>query len=63
MFAEWPVSSELRASDNELTSLPESIGRLSRLRELHLRNNKLTSLPESTGELRELGNSTFAATR
>jgi len=37
-----------------LVRLPESIGRLSRLRELHLRNNKLASLPESVGELREL---------
>jgi hypothetical protein len=45
---------ELRASDTGLTSLPESIGRLSRLRELHLRNNKLASLPESVGTLREL---------
>ena len=36
---------ELRATDNRLTSLPESVGRLSRLRELHLRNNRLTSLP------------------
>ena len=44
-----------RASgENRLTSLPDSVGRLSRLRELHLRNNKLTSLPESLGMLREL---------
>jgi Leucine-rich repeat (LRR) protein len=35
-------------------SLPDSIGRLSRLRELHLRNNKLTSLTESIGMLQEL---------
>jgi Leucine-rich repeat (LRR) protein len=45
---------ELRASDNSLTALPDSIGRLTRLRELHLRNNQLTTLPESVGSLREL---------
>ncbi len=45
---------ELRATDNLLTSLPDSIGRLSRLRELHLRNNKLVSLPDSVDALQEL---------
>ncbi|HEY2392222.1 MAG TPA: leucine-rich repeat domain-containing protein [Candidatus Angelobacter sp.] len=35
-------------------SLPDSIGHLSRLRELHLRNNKLSSLPESMSKLHEL---------
>jgi Leucine-rich repeat (LRR) protein len=45
---------ELRVTDNRLTSIPDRVGRLSRLRELHLRNNKLTSLPESIGALLEL---------
>src|SRR3984957_8360497 len=43
-----------RASHNPLTSLPDSIGSLARLRELHLRDNKLTSLPESIASLKEL---------
>ena len=45
---------ELRVSDNGLTSPPESIGNLSRLRELHLRNNKLTGLPEVIATLPRL---------
>lgn len=45
---------QMRASDNRLTSLPDSLEHLSRLRELHLRNNNLTSLPESIGTLQEL---------
>jgi len=35
-------------------SIPDRVGRLSHLRELHFRNNKLTSLPESIGALSEL---------
>jgi hypothetical protein len=50
----WPNGVELRASGNPLTVLPDSIGRLTRLRELHLRNNKLTMLPESLEKLQEL---------
>ncbi len=44
----------IRSTDNRLTSLPDSIGRLRRLRELHLRNNHLPTLPESIGQLLEL---------
>ncbi len=45
---------ELRAADNPMQSLPDSICRLSRLRELHLRNNRLSRIPESIGLLQEL---------
>ena len=41
-------------SNCQLTGLPESIGRLSNLKELHLANNRLTSLPESIGNLSNL---------
>jgi len=50
---------ELRASGNRLASLPDSIARLPRLRELHLRDNRLTSLPESVASC---GRSTSGAT-
>jgi Leucine-rich repeat (LRR) protein len=40
--------------DNQLMSLPDSVGRLARQRELHLRDNRLASLPESIGRLQEL---------
>ena len=39
---------------NRLTALPEALGRLTRLRELHLRGNRLATLPEAIGELPEL---------
>lgn len=35
----------------QLTSLPESLGRLPQLTQLYLHNNQLTSLPESLGNL------------
>lgn len=38
-----------------LTSLPDSIGNLEYLQELHVGHNKLTTLPESIGNLRHLG--------
>lgn len=38
----------------ELTTLPESIGKLDHLQMLYLSDNKLTSLPRSLGELKEL---------
>ena len=41
-------------SASRLAALPPAIGRLSRLRELHLRNNALGTLPDSIVELREL---------
>jgi Leucine-rich repeat (LRR) protein len=41
-------------TDNRLISLPTSISRLVRLRELHLRNNRITALPDAIGSLVEL---------
>jgi Leucine-rich repeat (LRR) protein len=38
----------------KLTSLPESIGKLTRLKNLNLSENKLTDLPKSFGELKNL---------
>jgi Leucine-rich repeat (LRR) protein len=35
---------ELRMTDNVISELPQEIGQLTNLRELHLRNNKLTTL-------------------
>jgi hypothetical protein len=51
---------ELKASHNYLNSLPDSVGQLSRRRELHLRDNRLArhnrlaALPETLGMLLEL---------
>ena len=44
----------LNLYSNQLSSLPESIGRLVNLQELFLSNNKLSSLPESIGRLASL---------
>jgi len=44
----------LRLSDNQLTSLPNSIGELSRLKNLYLQRNQLRSLPLEVGDLPEL---------
>ncbi|MGK7898762.1 MAG: leucine-rich repeat domain-containing protein, partial [Xenococcus sp. (in: cyanobacteria)] len=41
-------------SNNQLASLPESIGNLSNLTQIHLAHNRLTSLPESIGNLSDL---------
>jgi Leucine-rich repeat (LRR) protein len=41
-------------SNNQLDSLPESIGNLSFLTNLYLNHNQLTSLPESIGDLHHL---------
>jgi Leucine-rich repeat (LRR) protein len=41
-------------SDNNLTTLPESFGNLSSLKELYLEYNQLTSIPESIGNLSSL---------
>ena len=40
--------------DNQLLTLPTSIGNLKSLRILDLRNNQLTSLPNSIGNLQSL---------
>ncbi|NCA28483.1 MAG: leucine-rich repeat domain-containing protein [Proteobacteria bacterium] len=45
---------ELDLSDNQITSLPETIGNLTSLQELYLSENQLTSLPETIGNLNSL---------
>src|SRR5262249_2094738 len=45
---------ELRASDNPITSLPDTIGRLTALRESPPPTPHLRSLPETVGSLMEL---------
>ena len=47
-------SSKLDVQDKELTCLPESIGQLTLLQDLHLAGNQLSSLPESIGQLTAL---------
>ncbi|MBF8187562.1 leucine-rich repeat domain-containing protein [Nonomuraea sp. K274] len=44
----------LGLTDNRLTRLPETIGRMGSLVELRLYNNRLEALPESIGGLRRL---------
>ena len=38
----------------ELEALPESLGQLTQLQQLHVWNNQLTALPESLGQLTQL---------
>ena len=45
---------ELRASDNQLRELPDSVSRLKCLRELYLRNNQLATLSGGVAHLSEL---------
>ena len=40
--------------DNDLSSLPDSIGKLSNLKEISLANNQLKNLPESIANLTSL---------
>jgi hypothetical protein len=39
---------------NQLTELPDTIGNLTRLNELHLDGNRLTALPDTAGNLTNL---------
>ncbi len=45
---------KLNISDNQLTRLPESLGKLTVLQELYCQYNRLTSLPESIGQITAL---------
>ena len=47
-------SPELDLADSGIRELPEEIGQLANLRELHLDGNQLTALPESIGQLGKL---------
>ena len=54
---DYSTTSKLRhlyLNSNNLTNLPESLGRLSSLWQLFIFDNALTSLPESIGKLRSL---------
>ena len=44
----------LNLNENQLTSIPESIGEMARLGSLYVEKNQLTSLPESIGKLKDL---------
>ena len=48
------TTTKLSLTGDELTSLPESFGRLTKLEYLNLGDNKLTFLPESIGKLTKL---------
>ena len=45
---------DLNLSKNQLTELPETIGKLTQLQTLNLSNNQLTELPEAIGKLTQL---------
>ena len=49
-----PQLKHLNLSQNQLTSIPESIGKLGQLRSLDLSNNKLTDLPSTLRQLSKL---------
>ncbi|KAL9265866.1 Plant intracellular Ras-group-related LRR protein 8-like protein [Drosera capensis] len=53
-FANLGSLTYLSLSDNELTTLPASLGGLTSLRQLHVSNNKLTGLPNELGYLSNL---------
>ncbi len=50
----WKFINIVILHNNNLTSIPKSIGKLSNLQELDLNDNNLTSLPESIQMLTKL---------
>ena len=53
-YTDLTTLKELYLFDNQLTSLPESIGNMTNLKELYLSVNQLTTLPESIVRLTNL---------
>ena len=47
-------ATELDLSSLRLTSVPETLGQLTQLRDLYLHDNQLTSVPEWLGQLTQL---------
>ncbi|VAI63558.1 unnamed protein product [Triticum turgidum subsp. durum] len=47
MFTSWTLLIELNAAKNQLTTIPASIGALSKLVRMDLHQNKITSIPSS----------------
>ena len=45
---------KLNVSENEITSLPATMGKLSELVELDIHINKITALPSTVGHLKNL---------
>ena len=54
VFEKLPNLTDLDLSDNQLVSLPDSIGTLKKLQRLNLNQNKLSSLPASIQQLKAL---------
>ncbi|MDO9522118.1 MAG: COR domain-containing protein [Methanocorpusculum sp.] len=50
----FPNITDLDLRNNHLSSIPESIGKLTKLRKLDLRENTLTCIPDSIGTLTQL---------
>jgi Leucine-rich repeat (LRR) protein len=56
-FKGWQQLQSLKWLDlqnNQITSVPDSIGQLQKLEYLYLHNNQLTALPDSIGQLQSL---------
>ncbi|MBE8401159.1 leucine-rich repeat domain-containing protein [Leptospira borgpetersenii] len=49
-----PTDVRILSLHNKLTTLPQEIGKLKKLRELDLTNNQLKTLPNEIGKLKEL---------
>ena len=54
---------ELRFTDNRISSIPSTIGKLTQLRELHAARNDLNELPASIGSLGNLRKLNLEANR